>query len=106
MAAILTWFATFFLQVAASQVARKALMVVSFNIALAFIIGWIGNHGLAGLKFLGVGDTITASVQTLGAKLGFYWNYFRCSFGVFLVLNALLLRWTFNVSLAALRAAG
>lgn len=104
MVAIFTWFTTFFLQAAASQIARKALMVISFNIALGFIVAWIGNHGIAGLTFLGMGETVTSSLQALAPRIGFYWNYFKCSFGVFLILNALLLRFTFNISLAALGA--
>lgn len=104
MAAVLTWFTSFFLSEAAKVAFQKLAMIVAFNIALAFLVEWVGTHVFAGLTMFGTGDAATGLLGSLPSMVLFFLDYMNAIVGGFMILNAYLFRFAFRLQLAALGA--
>lgn len=103
MVAILTWFGSLLGSTFASELFRRAIMMVTFNIALTFFISWITSHSLTGgLNPLTGGSAVSALFSQLGPMVLYCMDQLWVIPGLYLVLNAKLWRLTARLTTKAM----
>ena len=105
MVAILTWFASFLFSGFAKELLRRALIFVTFNIVLTFIIGWLTSHSIGdGLNPLTGGSAVGNLLSGVGPMVLYVFDCLWVVPGLYLVLNAKLWRMTARLTVQAVTA--
>src|SRR3546814_4173333 len=96
MPALLLWLGQFLLRTVAGELFRKAAIFLTFNIVMGFMLSYLGENNF-GLSFLGVGDTVSQLLTTLGSSTAMYVIvHAGVVQALFLILNAYLARFAYR----------
>lgn len=102
MPAILSWFLSTLLAGVVGEVFKKAAIFVAFNIILQFVLAYITGHGVNGITLFGVGSAVSDALSTfMTPGLVYAADRFYVIQGVFLVMNAMLARFAYRLTIRA-----
>jgi len=96
MAALLTWFARFFLVEAVGEVFKRALIFMAFNIIIAFLLNYVTNHSFD-VSIFSLGSAVASMFSTFPPFVVYVLQELQAAQAIFVILNAYLARFAYRM---------
>jgi hypothetical protein len=96
MAALLSWFARFFLVAAVQEAFKRAAIFLTFNIVIVFVLNYVTNHSFD-VSIFSLGTSVASMFSTFPPFVVYVMKQLQVAQAVFVILNAYLARFAYRL---------
>lgn len=96
MAALLSWFARFFLVQSLTEIFKRGAIFLTFNIVIAFLLNYVTNHSFD-VSIFSLGAAVSSMFSTFPPFVVYVLQQLQVAQALFVILNAYLARFAYRL---------